>query len=319
MSYLDILFHNIQQGGLGRINTAASRANYTTVLPSQMNVLQTPTAHGYAPGGAGGAPVASLAWGANITGGANACGMFFCESSPYPGLPNPTNYHDNWRTPPSAVPNLAAIGSLAPSANLNQLCAFLEGVRDAGPLPAPIISSIPGAAWLGKSDANCALHCVGTGDPTLYGAHAPPGSDRYALYFEATNRTYPGGIESITGVFVHVKNTDADPGTQIAALCRQFPQQIIFGDLNLDIRCQLKAASLQAAIARTHALLALQQCTVNRLYYATHGNTSLDYALVPNAYVNHVELWAHDNGGGAYNLNTNGSDHSVMMLRIHCV
>jgi hypothetical protein len=353
MPYLDIVFHNIRAGGALRVGPANSRAYYTR-YPTLVNVCQTPA-------GAGGALVprtmlgggyASLGWGANIAGAlGRACGMFFCESSPYTVFPG-SLYNPNWGAampaaapafptvalnaavpvgpgpnllPPNPAPNPAppnSIGnSFTPWASAIHLCAFLEGYPDTA--PPPIVPLAPASAnWLVKSNPNCPIRCIGTGDPTapLYGA-APPGSDRYAIYFQATNRTYNALGNPISGLFVHTKNTAADPGTQITALCRQFPNSVIFGDLNFDITNALKLQSLNASINGTHTVLAIQQA-VGGPYYKTHKtmanwNSCLDYALVPNAFTGHVEIWGYKPGAIPV-LHPNGSDHSVMMLRIFC-
>jgi len=428
MPYLDIIFHNVQQGGAGRIDGANSRYTYTVGFPNRVNVCQTPNA-----AGAGFEPatpayparsVAGLGWGNNITaaGGAvgGACGIFFCESSPYPYIPG-THYHvgawtstnfitsppyfkkwfypafdpnkdtkltgysgctpvdgwiplpgwncepgevpafpigginwlpplrwsitnddapydewfgrpqwngADWAIPPapapaySAVPDLTLIQhSFIPSGGNNFVCAFLEGLPDAAP-PAGALPALPARNWLGKRNPNCALQCVGTGDPNIYNTFAPPGSDRYAVYFQATHRTYPDS-SPIKGLFVHTKNTGADTGTQLAALCRRFPNEIIFGDLNFDLRIDLKRQSLEAAVGETHVILAIQQasglgfyCT---RYQAGGGGTScIDFALIPRTQIRNVELWARDPGEAVRRLDRNNSDHSVMMLRIHC-
>lgn len=46
-------------------------------------------------------------------------------------------------------------------------------------------------------------------------------------------------------------------GTQVAALCRDFLNDIIFGDLNINIRNALIRASLAAVVAGTHQILAM--------------------------------------------------------------
>lgn len=158
-----------------------------------------------------------------------------------------------------------------------------------------------------------------------------PGSDRYGILFHVATRTYPDHEQTpIAGLFVHVKNTDADPGTQIAALCWYFPGHIIFGDLNIDIRKELKRQSLVAAICRTHTLkyhsesLLYQDGTPYFTHYKKgdsnrlNGKSTLDYALVPNGFAEYVSISGFPKGGVAYQLDTNGSDHAVMMMRIQC-
>lgn len=351
MAYLNIVFHNIQHGGIP-VNGVNSRANYTATFVQAMNVYQTPTVVGggvgfvggrtaAAPGGAAGAPAASAGWGACATVplpgivGDTACGIFLCESQQYIHV-DYTHWGGLAPAVPAGIPTAIpafplpvggllpayVVAGFSPCAALNTLCAFFYGSTDPSVAPTlpPTVTS-PG--WL--TAAGQALACLGTGDGALFGPlQAPYGSDRYAILFQATRRTYPSGAP-ITGVFVHTKNTLADPGTQIATLCRLFPNEIIFGDLNFNLRIDRQVESLAHAVGATHTILAIQQTGVGAPpYYCTRyppvgpANSCLDYALVPNAQVINVELWARQ-PTVVPTLSTNASDHSVMMLRIHCI
>lgn len=440
MPYLDIVFHNLNGGSSKNIGDANSRYGYTVAFPNVVNVCQTPT-------GPNGTSVqttvaqkvyASMNWGDNITAASavagGACGLFFCESPPYPLIPG-TDYHigawtttnqittraysnwegsdwnpatdkrligyegcdfvngwvavpgltcpvgtelpvplplfptklddqkwlpplgwkiqneqppyDNWfglpqwnglawtalqpmGIPPapvfSAVPDLTnMLESFIPSGSNNSVSVFMEGLPD---MSRPVDDSLEDENWLGKSNPCSVLQCLGTGDPNLYDGAAPPGSDRYSVYFQAINRTYysaEGIGDAISGLFVHTIAA-ADPGTQLVALCQDFPDSILFGSLNVDIKKiiggqPLTLHSLQAAIENTHTILAIQQA--DGTFYSTCKtpddlwDACRDYALIPNAYIEHVELWAYQNGDEAV-LQTNYSDHSVLMLRIHC-
>ena len=329
MPYLNIIFHNIQHGGM-RVNQAVSRANYTTNFVGQMNVYQTHLGPGMV-GNAGGAPAG--AWGNSVT-GANAAGIFLCESHDY----NHADYN-HWQAAPSAIPvfpgfpgnalNPPVAGNFinsgyTPFGPLNLLCAYFEGANEnavGAPVPPQYPSGpAPWAFWMGS--ANHAHRCIGTGAAQLFNGNKPPGSDRYGILFQVYRRHYPAPADRILGLFVHVKNTAADPGTQIAALCNRFPNAIVFGDLNLNLRHQLKHESLSAAVSNTHTILAIQT-PGGGFYYTRYnaagaGRSCLDYALVPNNHVNDVELWAHQPAAGVATLSTNNSDHSVMMLRIRC-
>lgn len=440
MPYLDIVFHNINGGSPKNIGDANSRYAYTVAFPNVVNVCQTPV-------GPDGMPVpatkvqkgyASLDWGENITAASavagGACGLFFCESPPYPLIPG-TGYHigawtttdqittngfanwtgadwnpasdtklngyegcnfvngwvavpgltcpvgttlpmplpvfptkldgqnwlpplgwkiqnetapyENWfglpqwnglawtaqqpmGIPPapafSAVPDLTNMQeSFIPAGSSNYCSVFMEGLPD---MSRPVDDSLQDENWLGKSNPCSVLQCLGSGDPNLYDGAAPPGSDRYAVYFQAINRTYysEDGIgDAISGLFVHTMAA-ADPGTQLAALCQDFPDSILFGSLNVDIKKiiggqSLSLFSLQTAIQNTHTILAIRQA--DGTFYSTCKppdgllGTCQNYALIPNAYVVHVELWGCRKGDETI-LETNYSDHSVLMLRIHC-
>lgn len=176
---------------------------------------------------------------------------------------------------------------------------------------------------------------IGTGSvmpppPQVLPPVAPPGSHRYGIYFQA-GWNYHGGLVPVTGLFVHTMHgavvpgghppgrVEADMGTQIAALCRLFPDAIVFGDLNLDMVSQWKRTSLSEAVGGTHRLLFLRQN--GGLPYITHPapprrGTAIDYALVPDAHTQDVEIWGVREPGAAATLWRNGSDHSVMRLRI---
>ena len=332
MPYLNIVFHNTQHGGKS-INQRTSRADYTGHFVAQMNVFQSNAGPGFLPG----APAApSSGWGGSVTGAATACGIFLCESPPY----NNQNYRYWLETVgpsalPSAIPKLPDyFGSgLSPYRDPpNNLCAFLEGAPQSVPLgtpgaPAAVNLIVHSPHWFGSPPQ--ALRCLGTGAAGLLGPNqAPWGSDRYGILFQAVNRRYPNpSSDSITGVFVHTKNTNADPGTQIAALCTWQPDAIIFGDLNLDLRQYFKQESLAIAVRRTHRILAIQQVApsggAGNYYYTRYDSTGsgtacLDYALVPLRFAPYVELWAYRTSTAVPTLFTNHSDHSVMMLRIHC-
>jgi hypothetical protein len=256
-----------------------------------------------------------------------AAAVFLCESPGY------MQYnHTIW--PAVAVPGAIEAGLSPPLAGNKNCVVFPGPVPSAGTLIAPPPSGPAGIGptWFSAGSGG-GIHCLGTGHATLLGG-APPGSDRYALYFEAIF-AYPGPVylgwqtqgPAISGLFVHTKNTDADPGTQIAALCRRFPNAIIFGDLNLDIRSNSKRESLSYAIGNTHEILALMNS--NTPYYTHYtrgsnsnvwkGSSTLDYALIPQAFVQHVELWGEVLGGTAPRLSNNKSDHAILMLRIECL
>lgn len=365
MAYLDIVFHNIRKGGREIIGSPDSRKYYTSEFSKKVNVCQTPIAPlgSYARGDKAvpklfnPSPYASSKWGENIAGNGNACGIFFCESSPYPYYLR-SNYNEVWYTASgsftcSAVPGQGTIPDGPPAAINNSfqpvnstdaelyVCAFVEGMPDLTPTASvPFVLASPD--WVLKSNPNCAIQCIGTGAPAIYNNAAAPGSDRYAIYFQATNRSYYELVDPvrrlplpITGIFVHIKNTHASMGTQITALCRQFPDAIIFGDLNYNlnkreeentcIKNPLTAESLNATISGTHTILAIEQ-NKNK-YFGTRGrkvtdededlsHSCIDYALIPNACTQNVELWAYDTPDTG--LETNNSDHSVMMLRIRC-
>jgi len=305
MAYLDIVFHNIRR------NMAIVRAGqaYYNGFPAAANV-------GQGTGGAFAAPGPSAAWGPSITGVATAAGIFLCEAPGY------TSFYSNWDVPP-----LSPVGALGMVPATDRRCLYLRGGA-----PAVLVAGIPAvpmqigtAAWFGRRLLGAPDHgirCLGTGAvnfPALPVSSAPPGSDRYALFFQA-DWNYFGSAQRVTGLFVHTKNTQADPGTQIAALCRLFPNEIIFGDMNLNLRDAYKNTSLSCAIAGTHTILALRQAGGGGAYYHTRyaggaGTSTIDYALVPNAQVANVELWAQCPGPVPVLLQ-NGSDHSVMMLRI---
>jgi hypothetical protein len=309
MPYIDVVFQNIRSS-LGII--AAGQAYYDA-FPGIANVGQ---------GNAGpfvAAAAPSAAWGGSVTGAVTSAGIFLCETPGY------GNFYHNWDPP-----NVVAGGNvgLAPATNLR--CVYLRGGAPGAPGPAAgvapaVANQVGGAHWFGRSlfGSNHCIRCLGTGAvnfPPLAVPAAPPGTDRYALLFQA-DWPYSGTAQRVTGLFVHTKNTAADPGTQIAALCRLFPNDIIFGDLNLNLRQAHKEQSLAFAVGGTHTILAIRQAAGGGNYYFTHylgmaGASTLDYALVPNAQVAHVELWAHDPGAGVPRLSVNGSDHSVMMLRI---
>jgi hypothetical protein len=440
MPYLDIVFHNVNGGSTGNTGDANSRYGYTVAFPNLVNVCQTPAGNAgtLIPATVAQKGYASLGWGDNITAASavagGACGLFFCESPPYPLVPG-TGYHigawtttnqmttrayanwggsdwnpasdknligyegcdfvngwvavpgltcpadtippvplpifpteldnqqwlpplgwkiqneqppyDNWfglpqwngrawtalqpmGIPPapvfSAVPDLTNMPqSFTPAGSNNYGSVFMEGLPD---MSQPVDDSLQDEGWLGKSNPCSVLQCLGTGDPDLYDGYAPPGSDRYAIYFQAINRTYyseEGIGDAISGLFIHTMEA-ADPGTQLVALCQDFPDSILFGSLNLDISNVvggqlLSLASLQAAIEDSHTVLAIQQA--NGTFYSTYKTPDgpwegcRDYALIPNAYVPHVELWACQNGNDAV-LEANHSNHSVLMLRIHC-
>jgi len=280
----------------------------TTPLGYRLRTLSLPTV-----------PPPSNAWGPSATGAAVASGVFFCESPVY------ENYAPaaNWSTPALAEgPDQAG---LAPTAHLNKLCAYFnDQVATLGPsflgAPSAAVNQVLGSIWFGNN-SECGLFCLGTG------AIAPANqavveSDRYALLFQSL-WTYPNGNQ-IKGVFVHTKNTYADPGTQVAALCVQYPDHLVFGDLNVNLHEPLKRQSLVASIAATHTILSIEQAGGNNYftrYNANNASTStLDFVCIPNAVAPHVELWAYRPGAAA-NLERNGnnSDHSVMMLRVRCV
>jgi hypothetical protein len=335
MPYLNIVFHNTQHGGLS-INQTTSRQDYTVNFVAAANVFQTSTGPGATAAAVGGAYGLSGAWGACVTwwptatspAGANAAsGIFLCES---PAYDHPDYTYWNGHAPalpamPSSAipvfPNSHVLSGYTPFVSLNTLCAFLYG-RDenhaigvTGVVPAVIASG----EWI--HSPNQALACLGTGAAPLLNHAAPWGSDRYGILFQASHRTYPNG-DAITGVFVHTKNTDADPGTQIASLCRHFLSSIIFGDLNLNLRNTLARDSLAYAIGATHTILAIQSAPAGPYYYTRYdahgaGTACLDFALIPNAHITDVELWAH-RPGAAVTLSRHHSDHSVMMLRIQC-
>lgn len=331
MAYLNIVFHNIQHGG-AVINGVNSRQHYAVNLPGQLNVYQTAAGPGSTAGAVGG-PAGAVAgvWGncatATMAAPVNTSGIFFCESHDYGHAD-----YNNWQGAPPAVPatGINAVpafpvnyinSGFTPYATLNTLCAYLIGNPDNNAVgvraaPAPVVAS---PHWM--TAANRALCCLGTGAAPLLNGNAPWGSDRYGILFQAQYRTFPNG-DGITGIFVHIKNTDADPGTQIAALCRNYPGSIIFGDLNLNLRQGFTRASLQEAIGNTHTLLAITDVVGGNYYYTRYdafgaGTACLDYALIPNVHVADVELWSR-RAGAAATLSTNNSDHSVMMLRIRC-
>lgn len=339
MPYLNIIFHNTQHGGV-TINTPVARANYTTNFVGAMNVYQTNAGPGTTAGGGAGVMAGSLgAWGPSVTGG-NAAGIFLCESQPYTHAD-----FGGWLGGggvPSAIPdfpgNAMHPGSFVnsgyvPIAALNTICAYLEagGENMAVGAPALVPPIIPSPHWMGS--ANQAIRCLGTGAAPLLNGIAPWGSDRYAILFQAARRQYPPppppmgapppAGDPIIGIFVHTKNENADPGTQIVALCNAYQNAIIFGDLNLNLRHDLKFAALREAVSGTHTVLAIQNHAGANPLYHTHykaagaGQSCLDYALVPNAHVADVELWAR-RAGAAAALERNLSDHSVMMLRIQC-
>ncbi|VVS95097.1 endonuclease/exonuclease/phosphatase family protein [Desulfoluna spongiiphila] len=305
MAYLDIVFHNIRRN---MVIVGAGQAYYNG-FPAAANVGQ----------GAGGAfvvPGPSAAWGASVTGAATAAGIFLCEAPAY------GSFFANWDVPP-----LNILGNLGMVPATDRRCLYLRGGAPAGPvavLPA-VPMQIGAAAWFGRGLLGAPDHgirCLGTGAvnfPPLPVPSAPPGSDRFALLFQA-DWNYNGSAQRVTGLFVHTKNTQADPGTQIVALCRLFPNEIIFGDMNLNLREVYKNTSLSYAVGGTHTILALRQVGGGGNYYHTRyagggGTSTIDYALVPNAQVANVELWARCPGPVPV-LQQNGSDHSVMMLRI---
>jgi hypothetical protein len=333
MPYLNIVFHNIQHGGRA-VNQPTSRQDYTVNFVNNANVYQINGVRGtLAAPVFGSSPTG--AWGACVTRSLatpnTASGIFFCESNGY----NHADY-DDWRAVapsaavpggvPSAIPPLPAgpVGyGYSPFRSTNTRCVFLEGKAHDPAVGAVAAIPIP-PNWVGS--ANQALRCMGTGSATFLGPNAPWGSDRYGIVFKAFNRAYFNPVPvpvpvPITGVFVHTKNTEADPGTQIAALCRHFPTEIIFGDLNLNLRKLSNYQSLAYAVGATHTILAIQNAAGQ--YYCTRyqgqrGTACLDFALIPNGQVANVELWAYDPGGAAPSLLKNHSDHSVMMLRIRC-
>lgn len=316
MPYLNIVFHNVRGGGAGRINQSNGLINYAVKFVAQMNVYQTHNLNGPLSYNGG--------WGECVTGWPGtpntASGIFFCESQPY-GL------YVGWN---QAIPtfNFGFTGSgFAPYTSLKALCAFLEGEKENSAIGAPNQVDLrpSSVGWVGTRS----LRCLGTGVSELVGSEkAPFGSDRYGILFQAAYRTYPNG-DRIEGVFVHTKNTEADPGTQIVALCRRFPDAIVFGDLNFDLRRPMNYEALSYAVGATHEILAIQNTADANQYYCTHyvsntiGTGCLDYALVPKAQIGKVELWAYrppppQNGDPIPTLFTNDSDHSVMMLRICC-
>lgn len=325
MPYLDIVFHNIQHGGLP-VNRIDSRRHYSVDFVAQMNVFQSNAGPGSI---AAGIAPPSAGWGGSVTSWgvghppASACGIFFCESQDYTHADYANWQGDALRGIPTAIPVFPVdyiMSGYTPIAALNTLCAFLEGNTENPAVGVPVAAGVPpvyaSAHWFG----NQALRCLGTGAAPLLDGNALWGSDRYGILFQAARRTYPDG-NAITGFFVHIKNTNADPGTQIAALCTNYPNSIIFGDLNFNLRTLLQERSLREAVRGTHTILAIQQ--VGGIYYHTRyvapggGTSCIDYALVPNAQVANVELWAQRIAAAA-TLFRNGSDHSVMMLRIRC-
>lgn len=323
MPYLDIVFHNTQHGN-NSINQAGSRAYYTTGFIAAANAFQSNVGSGNTPANV----PPSAGWGNCVAGANNASGIFLCESPPYDD-----NDYNHWQGNALAVPPVPSAipafptdhtnSGFTPFGVVNTLCAFLEGEPEAAPavgapvIPAPALNPTS-VHWIGTQG----IRCLGTGATVMRNGQAPWGSDRYGIKFQAHRRSYPNG-NNITGIFIHIKNTHADPGTQIAALCREYPTEIIFGDLNLNLRQPLNLESLGHAIGATHTILALQNPTGGNQYYITHqtvglaAGTCLDYALIPNAHVADVELWAHRPGAAA-TLSSNNSDHSVMMLRIRC-
>lgn len=331
MPYLNIVFHNTRHGGAS-VNQVNSRANYTVNFVTAFNVFQTnggPGATAAAPGGVAGAVPG--VWGNCVTSTmavANAAsGIFLCESHPYIHAD-----YNNWQgiapaVPagiPTAIPTFPTdyiASGFTPFVALNTLCAYFMGLDDnnavgARAAPAAVVAS---TEWM--SAPNRALSCLGTGAAALLNGNAPWGSDRYGILFQARYRTYPNN-DSITGVFVHTKNTDADPSSQIVALCREYPNSIIFGDLNVNLRQGYTLESLTHAVGATHTILALQDVASNLYYYTRYdglgaGTACLDFALIPNAHTADVELWSH-RAGAAATLSTNNSDHSVMMLKIRC-
>lgn len=336
MPYLTIVFHNVQRGG-ERVKREDSRRKYTLDFVRQMNVFQTHK-------GPGATPAAKLSvsgeapgvWGECVTRWPllpdspepAASGIFLCESKPY----NHTDYQ-YWRGAPAeplgmdtAIPIFPqdyTYSGFVPFANSDILCAFFEGACEDTTIGEIDMFHPPLLNPQELGSKLQALRCLGTGVSGLLGPQqAPYGSDRYGILFQAARRKYPKG-GGIIGVFVHTKNTEANPGTQIAALCRRFPGAIVFGDLNFDLRNPMNYESLSYAVGATHEILAIRNttATIGNQYYATHyggGGTTLDYALVPSAQLENVELWAYRPNPAIANLGTNGSDHSVMMLRIQC-
>jgi hypothetical protein len=306
MPHLDIVFQNIRSN----FGIVSGGAGTYVGFDAAVNVFEGNAFGGPVRGGPGyGVAAPSLGWGGSVTagGGGGASSIFLCESPTYAA-------YAGWVAP--ALPAGHIIAGLTPYGALNKLCAAFDGPAGAPPAVAAAVPPVGSFGGAGR------VHYLGTG--AMFAGAPPAGSDRYAIFFQAEWRypvlgPGPAGPQ-VTGVFVHTKNTQACPGTQLAALCRRFPDEIIFGDLNLDLRQPAKAASLAAAVGATHTILALQH---GGGYYFTHyamggGSSALDFALVPNAFAPNVELWAHRPNPAIATLWTNGSDHCVMMLRITC-
>ncbi len=350
MPYLDIVFHNLNHGG-NPVNQNNSR-NFYTSYSANVNVYQTVGGGAGQTAGAAAAAPPSAAWGASITGAATACGIFFCESHAYLD-PDYNRWDGNAPAVPaigySAVPNFPVnhlTSGFTPfhipfGGNPNTICAFLGGDSEkiggaVGGLPriGPAAQTVSPPDDGGGNPQ--ALDCLGTGALGVFGAvgNAPWGSDRYALLFQVRHRVYPGGggnaVNRIKGLFVHTKNTHADTSSQLIALCNQFNDHIIFGDLNFDLRLPnnlLKRESFGQAISGTHSILAIERVGGGGQYYFTRhagnafgapGTSTIDFALVPNARTAHIELWSQRLAGGVPTLQRNASDHAVMMLRIRC-
>lgn len=294
MAFADIIFHNIQSRNA--IFDGAGSYDYYLGAGDDGFAANRWTNSARERGNDANAPF----WGKSVTGVDAPVAILLCETPVY------ANFHPNWQVNWQGF--LPVLHGFEPAASANRLCAFWPGPfapQDADP-PEPNWTYVNG------------VYLQGTGIPL--GGAAPPGSDRYGIRFEL-HWHYSDEAVRVGGIFVHTKNTRADPGTQIAALCREFPNDIIFGDLNLNLRDGLKLASLASAVGGTHQILALQQQGgqfYHTRYNAAGGGTScLDFALVPLARVENVVVWAQDPGAAAPVLTRNGSDHSVMKLRIH--
>lgn len=311
MPYIDLVFHNIAS----RIAIVTATPAAYLGFPATTNVYQSAAgAGGAGPFPAYGVAPASAGWGASVTTAAGPAAIFLCECPPYP------QFNPAWAPPALPAGHQAAGLMPLPGVVLNKLVAPFDGPAPfAMPMvPGPhLANQLPGAAWFGGMGG---IRHLGTGRIDVNGGGvldlAVPGSDRYATAFQAA-WTYPD-FSAIRGLFVHTKNTGADPGTQVVALCRALPDHIVFGDLNVDVSWPLKLTSLAAAVGATHQVLLVRQ--PGGAPYATRqaGASTLDCALIPHAHVGDVELRARRPAAPAV-LAANGSDHAVMHLRIRCV
>jgi len=282
---------------------------------------------------------------ANLNHGASA--FFFTESPSFLSFyRDPSHALPNWRVLTPIMDSYPNYGFHPCTTKLNAVLKGLRSDLSSYDDVADITWFAPVTSIVNRTDRGQIIRTAGTGV-------AVPGSDRYAIKFDA-KKNYFTTDHHIHGIFVHIKNTNSSPGLQLAALCKANPHAIIFGDLNLDLNKVLKHEALEDAISNTHKILAIKQegdffvpgtpsppstktargralarslppiqekktFRTTRFKGALHSSC-LDYALVPINNEADIKLGAYRVGEHSVvpHLERKHSDHSTMLLQIKC-